>query len=385
MQVQINKNVLSWIIRQCQNATANDKNRTLLNKWMAGEKTPTFNQVESISKKTGIPFGYFFLKEPPEEDTYLLEFRTVDSIELETPSRNLLDTIHDMELIQDWLREDFLYKGIDPLYFVGAKDAKSAVDDFAKYNRAILGLDLKWFLHGHSADDSFRYIREAISDVGVTVMMSGIVGNNTRRSLSINEFRAFALIDEVAPLIFINSNDSYNGRLFSLLHEFNHIVLGENSFYNDRYSSQWSVSKREELCNAVAAEILVPNQLFLHEWENFGVVEATEKIKTLAKLFRCGTIVIARKALDAGLINQNIYDDTTSAAIDHYLERQKNKKNKGGNFYTTVISRIDQRFLKSLADSVETGHTLYSDALRLTNTNQSTFDELLIKARGRSM
>ena len=45
-------------------------------------------------------------------------------------------------------------------------------------------------------------------------MMSGIVGNNTHRPLNIDEFRAFSVIDEYAPLIFINSNDSINGKLF---------------------------------------------------------------------------------------------------------------------------------------------------------------------------
>lgn len=35
--------------------------------------------------------------------------------------------------------------------------------------------------------------------------MSGIVGNNTHRPLSIDEFRAFSITDDYAPLIFIKS------------------------------------------------------------------------------------------------------------------------------------------------------------------------------------
>ena len=93
-------------------------------------------------------------------------------------------------------------------------------------------------------------------------MMSGIVGNNTHRPLDINEFRAFAMVDDLVPLIFINSNDSVSGRLFSLLHEFAHICIGNNSLYNDRYSSGTRVSKAESVSNAVAAEILVPQVMF---------------------------------------------------------------------------------------------------------------------------
>ncbi|HHT24571.1 MAG TPA: ImmA/IrrE family metallo-endopeptidase [Clostridiaceae bacterium] len=385
MYVHIEKNILEWVFQQCQNSIISEKILMLLEKWIAEEKTPTFNQVETVSKATRIPFGYFFLKEPPEEDMSLLEYRTVDSIELETPSRDLLDTIHEMELIQDWIKEDLLQKGIDPLKFVGAKDVNSDVNDFVNYSRNILGLDLKWFLQGKSSYDSFRYLRNAISDAGVTVMMSGIVGNNTHRALSVDEFRAFTLIDELAPLIFINGNDSYNGKLFSLLHEFNHIVLGENSFYNDRYSRQQDVSKAEVLCNAVAAEILVPNQLFLDEWQELEDTEASEKIEVIAKSFRCGTIVIARRALDARLINRNTYNVAVSAAIKDFREQRKNKESVGGHYYNTLVSRIDRRFLDSLVNSVNTGHTLYTDAFRLTNTNQSTFERLILQVRGELM
>lgn len=380
MKVHIEKDVLEWVLQQCQNVAINDETTMLLDKWMTGEKTPTFNQVEKVSKAMRIPFGYFFLQEPPVEDTSLLEYRTVHSIDLETPSRDLMDTIHDMELIQDWIKEDLLQKGIDPPDFIGAMNVQSDVNDFANYSRNILGLNLKWFLQGKSSYDSFRYIRNAISNAGVAVMMSGIVGNNTRRSLSIDEFRAFTLIDELAPLIFINSNDSWNGKLFSLLHEFNHIVLGKSSFYNDRYSAQKRVSKLEVLCNAVTAEILVPHQLFLKEWEILGDAEASEKINVVAKIFRCGTIVVARRALDARFISEDAYDIAVNTAIEFFNEQRKKRKSSGGNYYSTVANRIDRRFLGNLVNSVIAGRTLYTDAFRLTNTNQSTFEKLIIQA-----
>ena len=81
-------------------------------------------------------------------------------------------------------------------------------------------------------------------------MMNGVVGNNTHRKLSVNEFRAFTLIDEYAPLIFINTADSKNGKLFSILHEFVHVLLGKNSFYNDEYGTNMYNSAEERFCNA---------------------------------------------------------------------------------------------------------------------------------------
>ena len=76
--------------------------------------------------------------------------------------------------------------------------------------------------------DVFKIVRERIESLGVLVMMNNFVGSNTHRVLDINEFRAFVLNDEYAPLIFLNSNDTYRGVILSLLHEFVYLLLDKN-------------------------------------------------------------------------------------------------------------------------------------------------------------
>lgn len=96
-------------------------------------------------------------------------------------------------------------------------------------------------------------------------MMNGVVGKNTHRALDINEFRAFTMVDEWAPLVFINAADSNGARLFSLLHEAAHIWLGVDDLYNDRHNRINGVSAVEIMCNAVAASCLCQNLFF---WVN---------------------------------------------------------------------------------------------------------------------
>lgn len=376
--VNVSKEILEWVMACVRLDILPTQIANYLSSWLSGEKTPTYNQIEKVSKATGIPLGYFFLQTPPVEDVSLLNYRTVDSISLSNPSRNLMDTIHDMEQVQDWMHQYQLSVGEGKLPFVGAMNEDSAISSFVSMVRRTLGLNEDWFRLCKDAEDAFRKIRQAISEAGVVIMMNGIVGNNTHRPLEISEFRAFAIVDEYAPLIFINSNDSINGRLFSLLHEFAHICLGMNSFFNDRHSDGNAVSKTEKLCNGVAAEILVPQQLFLNEWTNsVQNMDAEHTIDVLAKVFRCGSTVIARRALDSGLIDKKLYQKIAKLAIDRHNEsRKKKKENPGGDFYRTAASRIDQRFFKLLRGSVVEGKTLYSDAFRLTNTNRSTYAAL---------
>ena len=227
VDVQVSKDILEWVMGRVHMEDLPSKVTQRLLQWYSGEKTPTFNQIEETSKATGIPLGYFFLATPPIESLPLLDYRTVDSLELERPSRNLIDTIHNMEQVQDWTKDQLISEGAEPLDFVSSMSENTAASEFVAYIRSILGLTIDWFAYSKSADESFKLIRNKISDAGVIVMMNGIVGNNTHRSLAIDEFRAFAVVDKYAPLIFINSNDSTSGKLFSLLHEFVHILMGK--------------------------------------------------------------------------------------------------------------------------------------------------------------
>ena len=345
INVKLSPDVLDWVMAHIQQENVPRDVVKYLTIWKSGEKLPTFNQIEKVSKASGIPFGYFFLQEPPKEEFPLLEYRTIDSTSAMNPSRNIIDVMHDMEQVQDWAR-----------------------------NHAI-------------EEESFKTLRDKISQAGVIVMMSGIVGNNTHRPLDINEFRAFAMVDDLVPLIFINSNDSVSGKLFSLLHEFAHICIGNNSLYNDRYSSGTRVSKAESVSNAVAAEILVPQVMFEKKWKEIDKFDDPIKtIDALTKYFSCGTTVIARKALDNGYIDYSVYRKLSQIAVNRYNEKRKKEKEQGGggDYYRTAASRIDTRFFKSLVSSVHEGKTLYTDAFRLTNTNRSTFENLVNKMGGGS-
>jgi len=384
VNVNVSKETLGWIMANINFDALSSQIAGRLMSWYSGEKVPTFNQIEEASRATGIPFGYFFLSTPPKEDRTLLEYRTVDSLELEKPSRNLLDTIHDMEQIQEWAKNQMVADGFSELEFVGSMAEVTEVGVFVTQIRQVLDLPRDWFTSSKTPADSFRSLRSKISDAGVIVMMNGIVGNNTHRPLEINEFRAFAIADEYAPLIFINSNDSTNGKLFSLLHEFAHILIGKNNFFNDRYSAHGRVNQIETICNAAAAEILVPSDLFMEKWnEVISENDIKTTIFTLAKYFKCGITVIARKALDHGYITSQEYTQISQLAVNLYNEqRKKAKENPGGDYYRTAASRIDQRFFRMLAGSVAEGKTLYSDAFRLTNTNRATFRELAQQAGG---
>lgn len=378
-RVNVSDDILRWVMAQVRLEALPDKIANNLAMWYKKEKMPTFNQIEDASRATGIPLGYFFLKTPPKEDLSLVEYRTVDSAALTSPSRELIDTIHDMERVQEWMRDQLVAEGALKLPFVGALKKEKSANRFADSARKILSLDVDWFKKSAGARASFSRLRTEMNNIGIIVMTSGIVANNTHRTLDISEFRAFAMEDDIAPLIFVNGNDSENGKIFSLLHEFAHLCLGESSLYNEGYYSGPRKRHTETICNAAAAEILVPQALFVEAWQTeIKNTDEEQVIRILAKDFKCGLTVVARRALDNGFIEQKLYNKTAELAVKLYNEQKKRQKESGGgDYYKTAANRIDARFLQMLAGSVATGKTLYSDAFRLTNTNRFTFAKLI--------
>lgn len=375
----VSPDVLMWVYKKAQNSIIPLKSTPLIESWVKGSKIPTFNQIEDVSNETRIPLGYFFLNMPPEEKIPLLQFRTIKNEQYAEPSRNLIDTIQDMEMIIDWTRNFLKDNHSNPNSIVGSqKDTKNHLS-IASYIRSILCLDIDWFKNSSSAGESFRIIREQIENVGVIVMQNGTARNNTRRPLNVEEFRAFTIIDDYAPLIFINAVDSPNAKLFSLFHELVHVCLGVNSLYNgDEYMNVSSNNEIETLCNAVAADLLVPTELFKERWEKYKAdcLDDTDVVSKMAGFFKCSQVVIARKAKDQKFITKNKYQEIEDTVRQQYLATRKKQASLGGDYYTTMMSRIDQRFFNMLIESVFQGKTQYTEACQLTHTNRVTFSEL---------
>ena len=381
VSIKVNPTILNWLMQEAQQGNVGSSIIDLIKEWISGEKEPTFSQIEKVSKKINIPFGYFFLEKPPLEKCKIVDFRTVDSISIHNPSRDLIDTVDLMSGIQEWMAEYNKENGASGYNFVGSIKTTDSVIPAAKTIREDLNLSLNWFEDFRNAREAFNSLRNTIADIGVIVMMNGIVGNNTHRTLNVSEFRAFALTDPYAPLIFINSRDADNGKLFSLLHELVHVWIGKDNFYNDVYGVSQKVSKEEQFCNAVAAEILVPDSIFIDEWSNqTGSNESI--IYELEKKFICSRFTLLIKAFNTRRIEKAEFSRLLNLFKGQFETMQNQKQSEisgGGDFYRTLATKWDRKVIQAMYSGVQSGRNQYRDVYRLTNTTGKTFHELVRK------
>ncbi len=340
--------------------------------WEAGETQPTLKQLEKFAKLVHAPVGYLFLSEPPDEPVPIPDFRTMDGRPPGRPSPNLLDTIYLCQRRQDWYREFARLEGHDPLPFIGSVTSAGDVVRIAADIRAALQLDPEERRTLPTWTDALRHLIGAADALGVLVMVSGTVGNNTHRVLDPAEFRGFALSDDLAPLVFVNGTDTKAAQMFTLAHELAHLWLGRSALSDSGPHTLPSHSV-EAWCNRVAAELLVPLDLLKDEYRKEEDLSA--ELTRLARRFKVSTLVILRRILDAGGLTQPQF----RAAYEAELARLKTipRSGPGGDFYRTQTARVGKRFTEALVSSTLGGRTLYRDAFRLLCVSKlATFQKL---------
>lgn len=343
-----------------------------LEAWEASEVQPTLKQLEAYARATHAPIGFFFLPEPPVEPVPIPDFRTMANRAIARPSPDLLDTVYACQERQAWYRDFALIDGQPPLPFVGALSANVAPVQAAEQIRRTLGFDVDARRDCRTWAEALRLFIEQAESIGVMVMVSGVVLNNNYRHLDPQEFRGFALADDRAPLVFINGADSKAAQMFTLAHELAHLWLGQSAL-SDVSADETSGNAIETWCNQVAAELLVPMDVFLGEL--VADEPAHDALSRLARRFKVSTLVVLRRLADAGRLDRNAF----FRAYRDELERLRNIAAAGaggGDFYRTTASRVSKRFARALVESTLEGRTLYRDAFRMLGiAKTSTFNE----------
>jgi Zn-dependent peptidase ImmA (M78 family) len=372
MRVEVKPELLRWARERARlSLSALSQRFPQLEVWERGEARPTLKQIERFAKATHTPVGYLFLQEPPIERVPIPDFRTAGNEHIEQPSPDLLDTIYICQQRQEWYRDFARSTGQEAFAFVGSMQLTSDVERAAASLRSALGFDLEERRKIPTWTDALRRFIEQADGLGVLVMVNGVVGNNNRRKLDPEEFRGFALVDDLAPLVFINGADTKAAQMFTLAHELAHIWLGRSALSDAGPVS--SLSHNVEIwCNRVAAELLVPLAILREEYQSGA--ELRLEMDRLARRFKVSTLVILRRIHDAGGLTR---EQLWTAYQEELGRLRAISRGNGGDFYLTQAARVSKRFARALVASTLEGQTLYRDALRMLGFSKlSTFHEL---------
>lgn len=376
VRVDVAPGLLHWAIERAGWDEATVERRIpRLDEWVTGTRRPTLKQLEKFASDTHTPFGLLFLSEPPVENVPIPDMRTMGNVSVPHPSADLLDTIYLCHARQDWYRAYAQEKGFVELDFVGSATHETPADFVADEIRDLLDFDLAQRSTFPRWEDALRRLIDRIEDLGVLVMVSGIVGGNTHRKLNPEEFRGFALSDTLVPLVFVNGADTKAAQVFTMIHELAHIWLGRSALSDAALTSTGGRAE-EQWCNRVAAEVLVPIAALRSDYRGEANIGELER---LARKYSVSTLVVLKRIFDAGLLSWSDYLERYAKERGRVIDILAARRGEisGGNYYHAQPIRLSRQFAQAVIASAMEGSTTYRDAYRLLGTKKhETFENL---------
>jgi Zn-dependent peptidase ImmA (M78 family)/DNA-binding XRE family transcriptional regulator len=310
-----------------------------LTTWEKGESYPTIKQLYKIANVYKRPFALFYFSAPPKHFKPLKDFRKFDNRYILTENE---EYILQKELLLFQQKRQIaldLYEQLDTkvIEFELKGSLEEAPAVIGRKIREYLGIDHNEVAELKPGYDALNYWKKLLESKGILVFQTS--------GVPLHIMRGACIARDVLPVIIINSNDTTNGRVFSLFHELVHIVLRADGISNFRYSNRKRYDQIEVYCNQVAADVLVPSQyltksLVVRAHESKETVWSDDELRKLAQTFCVSREVILRRLLTLGRTSNEFYLDFRGNRI-----YEKTKPSSGGNYYRNQIAKNGGLFL----------------------------------------
>jgi Zn-dependent peptidase ImmA (M78 family) len=355
----VEPSVLRWA-RESVNLTALAAARKMklpdnrVQEWEAGAVTPTIAQLRKAAEIYKRPLAVFFLPEPPADFDAMRDFRRhqgagagVWTPELHGEYRRAIaqrDAAIELAEI-DEAPPSTTWR-LDPVTGDDEEIAEAARD-------LLLGQSPLPLPAGTGT--KFEHLNTwtaALEEAGILIMAT------SGGRVVTTEMRAFSLYYDVFPVIMVNGSDVARGRLFSLLHEYAHLLLHTGGLCDTITDTKATNPDRvlEARCNAIAAAVLMPRKLVLASAEvrgRQGLPDSWDysSLKDAAAPFGVSAEAFARRLLTLGQISLSFYQARRAEFLAAYANEEDQSAAGGGNWYRTAARDLGKGFVRRIVDA----------------------------------
>jgi Zn-dependent peptidase ImmA (M78 family)/DNA-binding XRE family transcriptional regulator len=228
-----------------------------LEAWESGEAEPTLAKLRQLGKLYQRPISVFLLPEPPRRFDTLRDFRKLPGVEDHTWSRPLHKVFRRAVDQQSSALEILEELGEEPPQGrVPSVRLATPPEEAGGIARLSLEVDLQTQFSWRKPEEAFTGWLQAVEASGAYVLRTSDVDPD--------EMRGFSIPGPV-PVIVVNALDWPRGQVFTLLHEFAHLMLREGGLCDLLEPDSYEARQIETWCNAVASATLMPAEPFLKE------------------------------------------------------------------------------------------------------------------------
>ncbi len=327
-------------------------NKNIFDSWLMNKDTPTYVQLQAFAKLAGVSPLIFLSDKIPEEKPGTI-FRNYT--ENNKRSYKTLKTIKRIEFLQNIAEE--LYDNLNE-----NKEANIEKYNIKSKSEEIAEIERKKF-SDFSAQKEFKNKYNALNKFRTEVENNNIIV----MQFPFTDIRGFSLINKKPFFIVLNSKDTPESRIFTLFHEYAHLLLQESELNNYIINGD---DKIEKWCDSFASYFLIADDILNHYFKisNSNIYKTASKISSQYKL---SFSMILYRFYKLGYIDSNDYNK--------FLDARKNKDNKkgGGNYIIKTKSNYGDKFINLVFENYERQEITLNDALNYLNIKLASMDKLI--------
>jgi Zn-dependent peptidase ImmA (M78 family)/transcriptional regulator with XRE-family HTH domain len=368
--VKVNPDVLKWL-RVSSGWTIEEISSNLevpvdtVTKWEKGIEHPTFAYISKMAKAFKRPSAAFFLPKPATEPPLPNDFRklpntakgfTRKTIEAMRRARNL-------QVVSKELMENLGAEVKPDIVTASLRDDPEKV---AFSERKRLGVSIADQTGCKDKHKAFKMWRGVIERANILLFQF---------PMEIEELRGFTILDSMPYAIVLNSSDDVQARIFTMFHEYGHILLHEPALcIPESPTHEKHGAEVESWCNRFAGAFLLPAEEISTDFGQLGI----SNYYKISSRYRVSLLTTLTRLVSLGLITNDEY------ACEKGILEAKNKEQKeqtGGGPGETCEQRAQREmgegFVSLVLENSQKGFITDSKALDYLDIKTKHLQELI--------
>ncbi len=358
-----------------------------IQKWENGTDHPHMGQLNKMADMFGRPISDFFLPAPPKESSTPHDFRRSSGSRAVSYSPNLRKQLRFAQERRDlalYLLEEL---GNDVTNFDHRVNRRNSPETVGETIRELLGVCFEVQKSCRREYSALNMWRKLIEQQNILVFQF--------ENVEIEEAWGFSIYEDRFPIVGINKKLAPNGRIFTMLHEITHLLLGQSRVCDsDDLTEQSQSSFHDEVfCNHTAAAAIMPENRFLSQVQEIQsrIADCTweeESVKELALHFAASGEAVVRRLLTFNLITREryrnycaLFEARAAKRAAREKERREQRDAKGGQAATErAVYDYGSTFVNAVLSSLNEQRITLADAsqyLRVRANAVPTVEEIL--------
>lgn len=356
-EVDINPAVLKWA-RESTGWTVEEIAKRLsvsprkYSEWESTGKSIKVSHLENLSKHYKRSLAVFFLPAPPMEPKRPKDFRVLPRRNEKFERKTLL-AIRRATRLQHVAAElsDDLGETKEPQ--IPPASLKQNSESASWHERQRLKISVQEQLGWRDESEALRRWRDAIEGLNILVFS---------QSMPIDDARGFSLSDKKPWAIVLNSSDAVRARIFTLFHEYGHLLLHRPGICipQREWAKSSGLEQTEVWCNQFAAALLLPRDAVsgLIGQQAVPTDRLPELTKEVSRKFKVSEEVVVRRLMTLKLISDQQFFEQVER-----LTAQPRRKQQGGfaSPAVTALRNCGRRYTRLVLEGRERGIITYRD------------------------